>query len=44
MGPEEFRDMQRHPEAKPIPGVLVYRFSGLLFFPNCGLFRDRVEE
>ena len=44
VGPEEFRDLKRHPEAKAIPGVIVYRFSGPLFFANCGVFRNRAEE
>jgi sulfate permease, SulP family len=44
VGPEDFRDLGRHPEAKAIPGVVVYRFSGLLFFANCGAFRNRAEE
>ena len=44
VGPDEFRDRKRHPEAKAIPGVVVYRFSGLLFFANCGVFRNRAEE
>ena len=41
---EEFHDRERHPEAKAIPGVLVYRFAAPLFFANCGRFRNRVEE
>jgi MFS superfamily sulfate permease-like transporter len=44
VGPEEFRDMKRYPEAKAIPGVVVYHFSGPLFFANCGVFRNRAEE
>ena len=44
VGPGEFRDMKRYPEAKAIPGVVVYRFSGPLFFANCGVFRKRAEE
>ncbi len=43
-GPEDFHDLKRHPEAKAIPGVVVYRFSGPLFFANCGFFRSRAEE
>lgn len=31
------------PDAAPVPGLLVYRFSAPLFFANCSLFRDRVE-
>jgi high affinity sulfate transporter 1 len=44
VGPEEFRDLKRYPEAKTIPGVVIYRFSALLFFANCGVFRSRAEE
>jgi len=44
VGPDEFRDLKRHPEAKAIPGVVIYRFSSLLFFANCGVFRDRAQE
>ena len=44
VGPDEFRDLKRHPEAKAIPGVVVYRFSGILFFANCGAFRSQAEE
>jgi sulfate permease, SulP family len=43
-GPEEFHDLKRYPEAKAIPGVVVYRFSSLLFFANCGFFRNRAEQ
>ena len=43
VGPEEFHDMKRHPEAKAIPGVVIYRFSGPLFFANCEVFRNRAE-
>jgi MFS superfamily sulfate permease-like transporter len=44
VGPEEFYDRERHPEAKPIPGVIMYRFLSPLFFANCGAFRSRSEE
>jgi high affinity sulfate transporter 1 len=43
VGPEEFHGMKSHPEAKSIPGVVIYRFSGPLFFANCGVFRNRAE-
>lgn len=39
----EWRDPAHRPEAKPIPGLLVYRFSAPLFFANCELFRERIE-
>jgi len=39
----EWRDPAHRPEATPVPGLLVYRFSAPLFFANCSLFRDRLE-
>ena len=42
-GPEEFHDLKRHPAAKAIPGVVLYRFMGPLFFANCTVFRERAE-
>ena len=44
VGPDDFRDMKRYSDARAVPGVVVYRFSGPLLFFNCGLFRKRVEE
>ena len=44
VGPEIYKDTQRHPEATLIKGAIVYRFSSPLFFANCGRFRDRIEE
>jgi len=40
----DFHDLNRDPRAKAIPGVVVYRFSGPLFFANCGVLRSRAEE
>ena len=31
------------PDAAPVAGLVVYRFSAPLFFANCTLFRERVE-
>jgi high affinity sulfate transporter 1 len=39
----EWRDPAHRPEAQPIPGLLVYRFSAPLFFANSELFRERIE-
>jgi len=41
--PNEFHDLAHHPEAKPVPGVVIYRFAVPLFFMNCTQFRRRVE-
>jgi SulP family sulfate permease len=39
-----FRDMTYHPDARPVPGTLIYSFSAPLFFANSGHFRSRIEE
>ena len=39
-----WHDTVYRPDAVPVPGLLVYRFSAPLFFANCALFRDRVES
>lgn len=38
-----WHDTAHRPDAVPVPGLLVYRFSAPLFFANCALFRDRIE-
>ncbi len=38
-----WHDTEQRPDAAPVPGLLVYRFSAPLFFANCSLFRDRIE-
>ncbi|MCC8432654.1 SulP family inorganic anion transporter [Reyranella aquatilis] len=38
-----WHDVAHRPDATPVPGLLVYRFSAPLFFANCELFRDRIE-
>ncbi len=40
---DEFGDIERNPQARTLPGVLVYRFSGPLFFANASRFAQRVE-
>ncbi|MEI7870744.1 MAG: SulP family inorganic anion transporter [Alphaproteobacteria bacterium] len=37
-----WHDTAHRPDAVPVPGLLVYRFSAPLFFANCMLFRDRI--
>jgi MFS superfamily sulfate permease-like transporter len=37
-----WHDTLHRPDAVPVPGLLVYRFSAPLFFANCDLFRDRI--
>ncbi len=38
-----WHDPAHRPDAAPLPGLLVYRFSAPLFFANCHLFRERIE-
>ena len=39
-----YHDIDRHPSARRIPGLLLYRFDAPLFFANAGYFRRRVRE
>jgi SulP family sulfate permease len=38
-----FEDIVYRPDARAVPGVIIYRFSGPLFFANGGRFRSRIE-
>ncbi len=44
MKDQRFRDEKEFPEAETVPGIIVYRFSGILIFANSGTFRNRAEE
>jgi high affinity sulfate transporter 1 len=39
-----YHDIDRHPSARRIPGLLLYRFDAPLFFANAGYFRRRVHH
>ena len=39
-----FVDIQRHPEAEQIPGLLIFRPNGVLFFANANRVRNRLRE
>jgi high affinity sulfate transporter 1 len=39
-----YHDIDRHPSARLIPGLLLYRFDAPLFFANAGYFRRRVRH
>jgi high affinity sulfate transporter 1 len=39
-----YHDIDRHPSARLIPGLLLYRFDAPLFFANAGYFRRRVRD
>lgn len=39
-----YHDIERHPEARLVPGLILYRWDAPLFFANADLFRERVLE
>ena len=39
-----WHDPAHRPDAVPVPGLLVYRFSAPLFFANCSQFQERIER
>jgi len=43
-GSDTFVDVARNPEAEQIPGVLIFRPNGLLFFANANRVHTRVRE
>jgi MFS superfamily sulfate permease-like transporter len=43
-GLKGYHDTLRHPEARRIPGLVLYRFDAPLFFANAQYFRDRIRE
>ena len=38
-----YHDIDRHPSARQVPGLLLYRFDAPLFFANAAWFRRRVN-
>ncbi len=43
-GIKGYHDTERHPEARRIPGLTLFRFDAPLFFANADVFRERVRE
>jgi MFS superfamily sulfate permease-like transporter len=39
-----YHDTGRHPEARLVPGLVIYRWDAPLFFANADLFRERALE
>jgi high affinity sulfate transporter 1 len=37
-----YHDVHSHPDARHVPGLVIYRFDGPLFFANAKTFRDEV--
>jgi high affinity sulfate transporter 1 len=43
-GIDGFHDIERHPEARRVPGLVLFRWDAPLFFANADLFQQRVLE
>jgi high affinity sulfate transporter 1 len=43
-GVEGYHDIARYPEARQIPGLVLFRWDAPLFFANAELFKERVLE
>src|SRR6185437_2850228 len=39
-----YHDIHTHPEARRLPGLVIYRFDAPLFFANSTAFRDQVRR
>ena len=39
-----YHDVARHPDARHVPGLVLYRWDAPLFFANADLFRERALE
>ena len=39
-----YHDNQSYPDAAELPGLVIYRFDGPLFFANARTFRDRIRS
>ncbi|KAI9010296.1 sulfate transporter family-domain-containing protein [Hyaloraphidium curvatum] len=40
---QAFRNVERYPEARQVPGVLVWRFDAELWFANVAWFREKLQ-
>jgi MFS superfamily sulfate permease-like transporter len=43
-GVKGYHDITRYPEARRVPGLVLFRWDAPLFFANAELFRDRVLQ
>jgi len=39
-----YHDVQSYPQAQHLPGLVIYRFDGPLFFANAKTFRDEIRR
>ena len=43
-GVHGYHDIARYPQARQVPGLVLFRWDAPLFFANAELFRERVED
>ncbi len=43
-GIKGFHDVSRHPDARPVPGLVLFRWDAQLFFANAEIFREQVNN
>jgi high affinity sulfate transporter 1 len=43
-GLEGYHDVHSYPQAQHLPGLVIYRFDGPLFFANATTFRDEIRR
>jgi MFS superfamily sulfate permease-like transporter len=43
-GRKGYHDVQRHPEGRFVPGLVIFRWDAELFFANAEVFRDRALQ
>jgi MFS superfamily sulfate permease-like transporter len=43
-GLDGWHGVRAHPDARQIPGVVVYRWEAPLFFANAGIFRQQIRR
>ena len=43
-GVKGYHDLQRYPDAKQVPGLVLYRWDAPLFFANADMFRARILD
>ncbi len=41
--PGAYSDLERHPETKAVPGVLIVRLDAPMYYANALTFRDRMK-
>ncbi len=43
-GVKGYHDLERHPEARQVPGLVLFRWDAPLFFANAAIFQERVLQ